>query len=193
MPNDRRTEKTQRAIMDSLCDLIVDEKFEKITVKDIADRADVSRKTFYSYYNDKYDLMSSIEEKFINQFKTTLYNNDFDNLLQKKDTFLKTILGYIEENEKYCFAITRFCNSAYLFRQIEITAIQYIRDNAEAELIDKERLEVVVTFYMSGLIGVLEKYFNCEISISYEEMSHVLHELYSSSFGVIFKKDPPQQ
>ncbi|WP_333813433.1 TetR/AcrR family transcriptional regulator [Muricomes intestini] len=121
-----------------ICVAVKKEEFEKITVKEIAKRADVSRKTFYMYYKDKYYLMSQIEQDFIDDFKSTLYESDFYTLLQKKDTFLKTILEYIKEHEKHCYAILCYHNSTDLFQQIEKIAIQYIKDNAEEELIDKE-------------------------------------------------------
>ena len=41
-------------------DMLSKKSFEKITVKSICENADISRITFYSHYDDKYDLVSDI-------------------------------------------------------------------------------------------------------------------------------------
>ncbi|MEH6888648.1 TetR/AcrR family transcriptional regulator [Bacillus sp. JJ864] len=61
--NDPRVKRTRQAIRDALISLIHEKSFDSITVQDIAEKAPVNRATFYSHYNDKYDLLDrSIEE-----------------------------------------------------------------------------------------------------------------------------------
>lgn len=43
--------------MNALIQLMAEKDFEKITINEIAERADVNRGTIYSHYADKYDLM----------------------------------------------------------------------------------------------------------------------------------------
>ncbi|HEY5997864.1 MAG TPA: TetR/AcrR family transcriptional regulator [bacterium] len=54
---DRRIGRTRRMMREALVSLIVEKGYEKITVQDILDRADVGRSTFYSHYRDKDDLL----------------------------------------------------------------------------------------------------------------------------------------
>lgn len=57
---DLRIKRTQRAIKDSFFALVEERDFEHISVKDITDRAMISRNTFYLHYEDKYDLLNKI-------------------------------------------------------------------------------------------------------------------------------------
>ncbi len=57
---DLRIKRTQRAIKESLFALIEEKGFEHISVKDITDKAMISRNTFYLHYSDKYDLLNKI-------------------------------------------------------------------------------------------------------------------------------------
>ncbi len=54
---DRRIERTRRLLSKALMDLIVERGYDRITIQDITDRADVSRTTFYLHFKDKDELL----------------------------------------------------------------------------------------------------------------------------------------
>lgn len=43
--------------------------FQAITVQDITNRADVNRATFYSHYQDKYELLQRLVDETLNEFE----------------------------------------------------------------------------------------------------------------------------
>ena len=56
---DRRVRKTDARLHDALISLIHDKSYDAIAVRDILDRADVGRSTFYAHFRDKNDLLTS--------------------------------------------------------------------------------------------------------------------------------------
>ena len=54
---DRRVRRTRRILADALVALILEKAYERITVQDILNRADVGRSTFYAHYRDKDALL----------------------------------------------------------------------------------------------------------------------------------------
>ncbi len=54
---DRRVRRTRRALHQALMELILEKRYDKITIQDIIDRADVGRSTFYAHFLDKDDLL----------------------------------------------------------------------------------------------------------------------------------------
>jgi AcrR family transcriptional regulator len=48
--------RTQATLQRALIDLVQEQDLSQITVADVADRADVSRSTFYDHYRDVHDL-----------------------------------------------------------------------------------------------------------------------------------------
>ena len=58
-PRDRRVERTIAAINRALFELIAERGYDKTTVQNIIDRADVGRSTFYAHFDTKDDLLLS--------------------------------------------------------------------------------------------------------------------------------------
>jgi len=56
---DRRVQKTRTFLHKALMSIILEKKYESITVQEILDRADVGRSTFYMHYTDKDELLLS--------------------------------------------------------------------------------------------------------------------------------------
>lgn len=60
---DRRSARTRRMIKDALADLMHGMRYDRITVQDIIDRANIGRSTFYAHYQDKDDLATQFFEE----------------------------------------------------------------------------------------------------------------------------------
>lgn len=58
-PTDRRVRRTRELLRSAFRSLIHEKGYDRITVQDILDRADVGRSTFYAHYRDKEDLLRS--------------------------------------------------------------------------------------------------------------------------------------
>lgn len=56
---DRRVHRTRRLLHKALMSLILEKKYQSITVQEILDRADVGRSTFYLHFQDKDELLVS--------------------------------------------------------------------------------------------------------------------------------------
>lgn len=52
---------TRQKIIDCYLDMILDTRWDKINVKDLCAKAEISRGTFYQYFDDIYNLMEQIE------------------------------------------------------------------------------------------------------------------------------------
>jgi AcrR family transcriptional regulator len=62
---DRRSLRTRRLLGEALIALLLEKRYEDITVQDILERANIGRSTFYEHYWDKEDLLTSEIERVI--------------------------------------------------------------------------------------------------------------------------------
>jgi AcrR family transcriptional regulator len=58
-PPDRRVRRTRKLLHDAFISLAIEKGYEKTTIQDILDRADVGRSTFYAHYRDKAALLTA--------------------------------------------------------------------------------------------------------------------------------------
>ena len=80
MKMDARVRYTKMMLKQALLDLMQHKPVNKITVKEICERAELNRATFYAHYSDCFDLLESIEEELFGQFERSMqsYTRSFD-------------------------------------------------------------------------------------------------------------------
>jgi AcrR family transcriptional regulator len=63
--DDRRVRRTRQALVLALIDLTREKQYERLTVQDLLDRADIGRSTFYTHYRGKDDLLIRSFERLL--------------------------------------------------------------------------------------------------------------------------------
>jgi len=81
---DRRILRTRLALRDALMALIHERGYEKITVQDITDRANVARTTFYMHFSDKDDLLFQSMREIYESLIESLTHAEDGLLLQRE-------------------------------------------------------------------------------------------------------------
>jgi AcrR family transcriptional regulator len=79
---DRRSQRTQQALMDALIALLAVKHYDEISINDIVDRANVGRSTFYAHYQAKDDLLKSGFERVLDMLVHQISFNEADQDLQ---------------------------------------------------------------------------------------------------------------
>lgn len=67
---DRRIERTEKTLREALASLIAEKPYDSIAIKEILDRANVGRSTFYTHFRDKDDLLVSSIHGMIESLQT---------------------------------------------------------------------------------------------------------------------------
>ena len=90
----RKALRTQRLIRKILAELLESKEFKDITVQEIADKADISRTTFYNYYKNVYDIYKQTEQVVLDDMGKIV---QMLGMADEKDMF-GAIFLYIEAN-----------------------------------------------------------------------------------------------
>lgn len=151
--NDRRTRRTQKLIRDNFIDLMSKMPINEITIQELADKADVNRRTFYLHYTDIYDLLSKTEDYVMQHFSQML--DDFEIPSDEKvigPTFFKVIMTYISDNQKMIGVLCRNPDSQLMEKLIELTV-----NNGQKVIPFEhpENAEYILNYCCWGMVGVL--------------------------------------
>src|SRR5699024_9614754 len=65
---DRRISRTKKRLRESLTTLMQEKPVQSITVREIAELADINRSTFYLHYQDVYDMVTQIQDDMFQEF-----------------------------------------------------------------------------------------------------------------------------
>jgi AcrR family transcriptional regulator len=121
---DRRVRRTRKALQDALLTLMIDKGYEEISVRDIIDRADVGRSTFYTHYTDKDDLLQDGLADFraiVEQSETAPHDG------RRILSFSLNLFRHIHEHQHMARALFARPTRAPVLRQIEIILGDVVR------------------------------------------------------------------
>lgn len=158
---DLRVKRTQKAIRESFFELIKEKGFEQMSVKDITDRAMISRNTFYLHYADKYalfdricdDLMRTLFFRAAKQLRR-VQQNKFT--VESVASIIKEgILAIEEDREEYKILFSVSGTAEILtskMNQVSRRFLDFIKDDIDGIS------EWSMAYIVSGITGVIRYY-----------------------------------
>ena len=66
--DDRRVRRTKANIKRAFIELLKEKSLQKITVRELSERADINRKTFYAYYTGMEELLTSVMDEMLEKY-----------------------------------------------------------------------------------------------------------------------------
>ena len=147
---DLRVKKTKRAIRSAFYELIKEKPLEKITVTEIAARAEINKTTFYAHYETVYDLVDQLEQEAVGEVISQL--NTAQALLSAPRAFVKEMYALLSKNH-LCTAPF----SAPAMAQFTAHLRNAILEKVKQDGIDStqyENIGAVLVFIFNGIAGL---------------------------------------
>ena len=169
---DRRVARTKKAIKNAFAELMSEKEISEITVKDIAETADVNRKTFYNYYNSVYDIVNEIENELVLAFDNVLSNIDFKQEMKNPYGIFEKLTGVINQDFDFYSRLMKMNHNANLMQKLYVA----LKDRMKASFlsqteIEEPQLDIVVNYMISGMLSVYQSWLNSDRAESIEELS----------------------
>lgn len=166
----RRVEMTKRMMKEALFELLKEKEIYKISVKELCEKADVNRTTFYAHYFQPEDVLHEVEKDCINQLMSYLEKLS-PNLSSKE--YLVEFFNQINENkELYEILIKRNDNGTFInqLRDAYLATTTLMLDRTEYPEYFKE-------FLISGNVSLLVKWIHDGCDIKAEKLASLLFEI----------------
>lgn len=158
---DRRILRSQEAIKRAFIELMSEKNFDQITIQDIADRANVNRRTIYLHYMDKFDLLDKLIEEHINELREMCESASETDELDGSVSWFE----YFESNYSF-FSAMLASKGAPIFRSRFLEFV--IEDIKNGWNITKGKYrglseDVVLQFFGTAYVGAVEWWFTNEM------------------------------
>lgn len=156
---DRRIIKTKKAIRNALSVLMSKKDLSEITVKELADTADINRKTFYNYYNGVYQVIDDIENEIVAAFEARLNEVDFQQDIEDPYWIYERLTDVLSMDLDFYY---QFMKTDYNIR-FTTKIVHVLEDRIKEELAkrskaDEQTLEVIVKYGLSGMMAVYQSW-----------------------------------
>lgn len=144
-------------IIENAKELICKHGFDEVTVKMICEKSVISRKAFYTFYYDKYEILDAILTKDFVMEINDLFDK-FGRVELNRSIILETLYQRIYDNgefyRKMIMTDDEYMLEKYLLKY-NIELMKKILTGAKIE--DKER-EYVIYFYASSQVALIRKW-----------------------------------
>lgn len=178
---DLRIIRTKESIREALVELIEEKGFEAITVKDITTRARINRGTFYAHYENKFDLITKLEDEFMHniaQITKQNIKNDSDTVEVDLPIILETaVFEYLNERSDFLNAILGPKGNLTFQTRLRDFMLK-IMFGEQSPLIKEEELLVskhyLAAYVASAHIGVIQKWLETGRRESPQEIAQFL-------------------
>ena len=99
---DRRVRKTKSQLRLALMELLVEKSAKNISVRELAERADINRGTFYIHYRDVGDLLQRLEDEMADRLADLCKSHRPEDSAPGQFPFLRDLYRFIRDNADLC-------------------------------------------------------------------------------------------
>lgn len=175
----RNAIRSRKLIRNAYCELIHEKKDVHVTVKEIVERADVSKSTFYAHYNDIEALLNEISDELLASLKSLveLYDGKKADPHREISSFIDYLKSHDEEYKKLFIVDypSKFMSS---FRAL-IKEIQNKYPNMSiVNSDDIEKKNAYISFFIMGLIELLMSYYKDSTTLSLDDIKNIAIDIY---------------
>ncbi len=180
---DRRVQRTQQLLRGALFSLIQEKGYERLSVQNIIDRANVGRATFYAHFDNKEDLLisgfdnlrASLKER---QREALSRGSSLD---ERVLAFSYEMFAHANEYRDVFQAMVGKRSGAVVRQLLYKILLDLVRDDVKATIsrgrANSIPVEAFAQFITGALLGLLMWWLNGRMRLSVEEVSALFRRL----------------
>lgn len=177
---------TKRMLSLSLKKLLEKNTLDNITIQDITDDAEVSRKTFYYHFQDIYALLEwTLSEDWRHLLESKVKRGDW----QKS---IVALFEYMQENRLIILnafhSLERDTLEHEVFSMLSPLLFELLNAQPNFELLNDEDQRFIVSVYGLGVTGLLLRWISTDMLAPSEPLIRQLYRLASGSLDGIIQR-----
>ena len=165
---DRRIRKTRAVLKSSLLSLMKEKSVKHITVKELCDKADINRGTFYLHYTDVFDMLEQIEDDMFRELDEFLVPIDKQEDVLNEELFREVFI-FVKNNNEFCQVMLSDRGEIAFTKKL----IKFLHSKFTNHFGDTNAAEHYFSFMVFGVLGIIESWLNNGMKETAEEMAEI--------------------
>ena len=175
---DRKTRYTRMVLQDSLIEWMKEKPISKITIKELCEKADINRSTFYAHYTDLYDLLQQIESETLSWAREAITNLMGKPSKQEALNTLEGIFQNLIENSNHLQVLMSEQGDIDFQKQVFTLIYEQIGINLSAkDKRNEDAEESYFIFVVNGSVGLIQHWLKNGLNKSAKEMANIIYSL----------------
>ena len=178
--NNQRSRLSKLLLKNALLDLLAEKGMvEKISVRELCEKAELNRSTFYAHYNEPRDVLAETEEEILTETAEYIRKIGAEKTGGGKE-FLAAFFRYVRENDKtFRVLLITAADPSFKSRFMQISLLQLFEHLQLT--IEQERQQYVYSYLLNGSFGVITQWIRADYAASVSEIVDLLLILNSSA------------
>jgi len=174
MKTDARVRYTLMRIEEAFFALLEKKPINRITVRELCDRAEINRATFYTHYTDVYDLMEKMEQQALEEIREHATAE-----LERGGNLLEGLLRGMVKNDSTAGLLTSENGDPNFSRRTTALLYDLYRPVLAAHLphLSPRELEDAYRFITGGCAGLMALWFEEKCVTPPEKMAERIHTM----------------
>jgi AcrR family transcriptional regulator len=169
------TEQTKQNLLEAFWSIYGTKRIDKITVKEITNRAGYNRGTFYEYFRDVYEVLEVIEN---NSLPTLDDLPPLVDVSPNSPAFISSFMALYQDKYKYYnYLLGDNGDPAFQRKLKDSLKSSIIRALKDRENVDLVEIDLMLEYILSGMIGILIYLFQQEPNLSEEKIISLQYAL----------------
>jgi AcrR family transcriptional regulator len=169
------TAQTRQNLVDAFWTLYCEKRIEKITVKEITQKAGYNRGTFYEYFTDVYDVLEQLEESLIPAiYELPPISIANQNMGMPLDMFMTL---YEQNSKYYSILLSDKGDPAFASKLKNSTKPVIKQAFLEKYNIDPIEFDFILEFVLSAMIGIMSYWFRKDKILPAEDLVSLMYDL----------------
>lgn len=186
---DPRIKKTKRAIHEAFYSLLAEKDLDQITIKEIADTAEINRKTFYNHYSGIHQLVNEIENELIGKFEAALNSSDLSSDLRNPLVFYEQLADIFTSDANLHSHFKKFGFHTSLTQKILETIKTSLMSVFSRKLdLEKATLKIAIEYWSAGLIAVFDLWYQDGSKESVAQVNETVSIISSEGFRGLLER-----
>ncbi len=170
--DDRRVEFTKMLLRESLAGIMRSKPIAKITIKEICEKAELNRGTFYAHFTDQFDLLhhtEDVEIDFVSKYVLKITSSQ----AEAREKVCAELFSHIREKAGVWGSLLSENGNAELSQRMFDKLFADVCSTG-ACMPDDPNAKLAFTFLLVGCVGMASRWLAEEPGVSAEKMGKML-------------------